>query len=196
MRPFSSFMLCFIIFFYTLIGDVLHAHGLGEATLVKTWSGSKSIKSIANKVSKNKKLVSYKFSKNRCTSGYVQSSGKSKSNCYISMGFDNAFAATYSDDLICTPAQEFYLPALKKWIPACELKVGDVLQSDSVGLVAITSIKLVAQPITVYSLEVDKHHNFFVGKYFILTHNMVLPWACSAGFSFSFGAGGGAAAGG
>ncbi|MBX9830708.1 hypothetical protein K2X40_02040 [Candidatus Babeliales bacterium] len=103
------------------------------------------------------------------------------------IGFGNDFLNSGHDDLLCTPAQEFYLPNSNNWVPACQLKVGDVLKSDSVGSVAIMRIEFVNQPLTVYTLEVSKYHNFFVGKYFVLTHNMALPWEVTLGFSIPFG---------
>lgn len=193
-RSYSSIAIYLFIICYNFAGGWLYSHGLSESTSIKTWNGCKKLKDITNKVSKNKNVVSYKFRKNRCTSGNVRSAGKSESNCYMRIGFDDTHFL--EDDLLCTPAQEFYIPAEDKWLPACQLKVGDVLKSYSVGFKAITSIAFVEKPLTIFIIEVEKYHNFFAGKYFVLTHNTTLPWECSLAFSLPFGAGGGAAAGG
>lgn len=44
-----------------------------------------------------------------------------------------------------------------------------------------------AQPLRMYALEIENTHTFFVGKYSILTHNIVLPLAASLGFTIPFG---------
>ena len=177
---------CLAIAFCIVTGSI-YSHGLSWDTPVKIWNSSKNIHDISKKPSKNKKVVSYSFRKNRCTSGYIKSSGKSETNCYMRIGLGNDFTNFGHDDLLCTPAQEFYLPNQNKWISACQLKVGDVLKSDSVGSIPIIRIEFVNQPLTVYTLEVSKHHNFFVGKYFVLTHNTALPWEVTLGFSVPFG---------
>lgn len=198
MHVLGRFPLCFIVFFYIAPGNELCSHGLSEYTLVKIWKGSTYIKDIAHKISKNKKIISHRFNKNRCGSGYVRAAGRSESNCYMQIGFDSKYFSKEpsDDDLLCTPSQEFYIPAQDKWIPACQLKVGDELKSNSMGLKAITRIRLVDQHLSMYILEVEKYQNLFVGKYFVLTHNTSLPWAVSIIFSLPFGAGGGASAGG
>ncbi len=54
-------------------------------------------------------------------------------------------------------------------------QVGDAIYSAYQGSVAIASIELVKESLTVYALEVDSAHNFFVGNYGILVHNMFFP---------------------
>ncbi|QQR49650.1 hypothetical protein IPF37_02295 [bacterium] len=173
-----------MIIFLSVPG-VLCGHGFGADTPIKNWHGSKNISDIAKKVSKNKKIVCHCFKKNRCTSGYIRAVGESESNCYMRIGFDHGLESCA--DLLCTPAQEFYLPLNNSWKPAYQLKVGDVLKSDSEGLIPITRVELAKKPLRVYVLEVSKHHNFFVGKYFVLTHNVALPWSITIGFSVPFG---------
>lgn len=198
-------MLCLTSFiFYLILAPFifypaqLYGHGLGESTLVKVRHGARSIEEISTGVSKNKKIISYKLSKNRCSTGYIRSAGKSETNCYMRISF-NTYAnvnKTCDTDILCTPAQEFYVREQNRWVPAYQLKASHKLLSASTELKTVTNIEFIKQPLIVYVLEVEKHHNFFVGKHFVLTHNTALPWQCSLIFSIPFGAGGGAAAGG
>ncbi len=185
----------FIILSCILSGNHLYSHGFGENTMVKGWKSAHSIKKICEKQSKYGEIVSYNLHKNCCTKGHVQSGGRSQTNCYVRIRFENpSVTHNLPNDILCTPAQEFWVPIQDKWLPACELKAGDVLKSDRVGSTQITAIDLFKQPLDVYILDIKKHHNLFVGEYAVLTHNMALPWASSIGFMIPFGEG--AAAGG
>jgi hypothetical protein len=104
-----------------------------------------------------------------------------------------SFENNHFNDITCTPSQEFYDANAQHWTPALQLCIGDELLGAH-GKHVITSIEFIKKPLKVYMLEVGHTHNFFVGRNSILTHNMPIPWALSAGLGISFGAG--AAAGG
>jgi len=100
----------------------------------------------------------------------------------------------YTDAIICTPWQEFYLYDTREWVPLYALIPGMRLTSLD-GYHVLISLEQVAEEQEVYSIEVQNTHTFFAGKYGLLTHNMVLPWALSAGFSIPFGAAAGGTTG-
>lgn len=53
-----------------------------------------------------------------------------------------------------------------------ELKIGDVLKSsDNKATVSVSSIRELSQSVTVYNIEVDGNHNYFVTGSTILVHN-------------------------
>lgn len=173
----------------------INGHGFGGLTsVIMADDKPQQIGDICCNELGNEAIVSYKFASSFCVISSIKSFGISNSNCYMKISFD---ACSY-DDIICTPSQEFYLPQTKNWIPACSLKVGDCLLSKLNTLEAVTYIEFVKEPIEVYSIEVKDTHNFFVGRYSILTHNMVVPVALTAiaGISFGSGAVSGAATGG
>ena len=94
---------------------------------------------------------------------------------------------------MCTPSQAFYVVGENKWVFACELKKGNALLAQYNNVVEVLDIKFIEKSLKVYSLEVSDTHNFFVGHYSILAHNIIFPAAIFE-ISGSFGAG--AAAGG
>ena len=115
----------------------------------------------------------------------VKASAENETNCHFRIGFDNQ----RHHDVVCTLTQEFYMPLSGEWVSAYALKVGDTLLSQRDTLTRIIYIEFIKKPIKVYSLEVKKTHNFFVGYYSVLTHNMFLPIALGVWLGGSFGSG-------
>lgn len=178
------------VFVLLMVANQLLSHGLGTKTPVHRDKIRQPIEHIFQNPS-NKKLSvsSYDFDTNMIVKSYIKTAGQSRSNCHFQISFDD----NPNNDIFCTPSQEFYDVNAHHWTPALQLRIGDELLSAH-GKYAITSITFINKSLKVYALEVESTHNFFVGPYAILTHNMLLPWALSAGLGISFGAG--AAAGG
>ncbi|MFA6065728.1 MAG: hypothetical protein WC707_00940 [Candidatus Babeliaceae bacterium] len=172
----------FFIFFLTaqLVG-----HGFGPHTLVKTGDVWQSIEQLCNNISEHQCVTSYTIHAGTYTHKKIKSAGTSTTNCYFRIGFDEQF----NDDIICTPSQKFYVPAVQKWVPAYQLTVGDQLLGADKKLCPITHIEFVKKTLTVYSLGVTRPHNFLVGRHAIVTHNMFFPVAFHLGFSMAFGSG-------
>lgn len=192
MKVYQLFYHAFI-FIYIFSSIQLNAHGFAQGTLIKSSEdGWWSIEQVCRLLRKHNKqsVASYDFHANCLVNQRVKSGAESKTNCHFRIGFDDH----RSHDIVCTPTQEFYIPLSHEWMPAYRLKVGDTFLSQYDTLVKITYVEFVKQPIQVYSIEVKNTHNFFVGYYSILTHNMFLPVALGVGLGGSFGSG--AAAGG
>lgn len=178
-------LLLFICFIFKISG-----HGLGARTSVQQENIYTSIESLFQNPRQKKLWVScYDFNSNTVITARVKAVGESISNCYIQISFDD----NPNNDILCTPSQEFYVAHLQQWLPVFQQHVGDELLSIN-GTHPIKSIKFIKKSLKVYALEIEKAHNFFVGSYGILTHNMPLPLAFTAGLAISFGTG--AAAGG
>ncbi len=75
-----------------------------------------------------------------------------------------------------TTNHPFYVEE-KGWVAAGDLEVGDVLYTADGDEVEVTDIELekLAEPITVYNLEVEDFHTYFVGEYGVLVHNSYKP---------------------
>ena len=116
---------------------------------------------------------------------YIKIGKKSKTNCYIKLGFNTQF--NVANDIECTPMQEFYVPEQRKWLPAYMLKPGDALLTSYLTVQPIVLKEFVHKSLKVYMIEVDRMHTFFVGKHSILTHNMFLPMAMSLSAAVPFG---------
>ena len=71
-----------------------------------------------------------------------------------------------------TTNHPFYVEE-KGWVAAGDLEVGDVLCTADGDEVEVTDLELekLAEPITVYNLEVEDFHTYFVGEYGVLVHN-------------------------
>jgi hypothetical protein len=183
-----------LFIFFILIQLPIYGHGFSANTLVRIFNNWCRIEQICRSIAEEDfYITSYDVNKNFLVKNQVQSAGESESNCYIRLGFDEWF----NDDIVCTPTQEFYLSTTKQWIPAYQLKVGDELLSASNPTwrgKSITHIEFVKRQLNVYSIEVKSTHTFLVGRYCIVTHNMLLP-ALTVGLSIPFGAAAGGAAG-
>lgn len=171
---------------------LLQGHGIEKSTLVETTKGSQSIEVIKPR----KKIISYETKRKQKVKTSVRTTGRSVSNCYIRIRCNTLGVSEY-EEILCTPIQEFYRLNDDVWIPGIQLSAGDMLKSNTHEFVTITQIELVHEPLEVYALEVRKYHNFFVGKYGLLTHNITLPWEVAIGISIPLGeaATGGAAGG-
>ena len=71
-----------------------------------------------------------------------------------------------------TTNHPFYVEE-KGWVAAGDLDVGDILITADGSKVEITELELenLAEPISVYNLEVADFHTYFVGEYGVLVHN-------------------------
>jgi hypothetical protein len=177
--------------------SVTYGHGFSADTLVQLSDGSwQTIHTICLRALDHKVLVSsYNIHASRKTNQVVRLGGRSRSNCYMRLGFAHGFNGTTRGDIECTPMQEFYMPETGKWVQAYTLKAGDALLAKGNITKSVTYIQFVPKPLEIYTLEIKKLHTFFVSNHSILTHNMILPMAFSVGLSIPFGSAGGAATG-
>lgn len=90
------------------------------------------------------------------------------SNCYIRI-------AIGIDIISCSPQQKFYLPTKCLWKEASELRAGDILLTKFVDYKQIEYIDLIKKTTKLYAIAVPKQHIFCIGKYGIVTHNMIIP---------------------
>lgn len=174
---------------FLVLHNTTYGHGFASDTLVQLGDGSLQtihtvcLRSIHNKIA----VSSYNVDTSSKTNQLVKVGRRSQSNCYMRLGFDVGFNDSTRNDIVCTPMQEFYMPKTRMWIHAYTLKVGDALLTKDNIAKPITYIQFVQKPLTIYMLEIKKSHTFFVGKYLILTHNMMLPMAFNVGLSVPFG---------
>jgi hypothetical protein len=174
---------------FVVVHHVIYGHGFASGTLVQLNNGSyQTIHTICSHALHNTVLVlSYDANISCNTNQHVKIGRRSKSNCYIRLGFDIGFNGVSHDDIVCTPMQEFYVPKIDQWVPAYMLKRGDALLTKNMNAKPIAYIQFVPEPLRIYTLEIENSHTFFVGKYSVLTHNMFLPIAASLGFTVPFG---------
>jgi hypothetical protein len=165
----------------------IHGHGFGPNTLVHLADGScNTIASICLSTLRNRmSITSYDINNSCNVKQFVALGKQSKTNCYVQLGFDNQ--TNHPDDIVCTPTQEFYVSTVGKWIPAYLLKPGDALLTRNTSSKIITHKEFMPQYLTIYMLEIQRSHTFFVGKHAILTHNILLPLAVNLGFVVPFG---------
>ena len=176
-----------IILIFLFFSNSFYGHGFSDNTLVKLSDGSHAtIYSICLYALDHKlSIVSCDIGK-LCTINQLVETGKrSKCNCSIRLGFTDQY--NQANDITCTPLQEFYVPAISKWLPAYMLTPGDALLTENLTTKTIVYKEFVEKPLKIYMLEVQNTHTFFVGKDSILTHNIFLPVTIGMGFAISFG---------
>ena len=163
------------------------AHGFGKDAYVNLPDGRlQAIDNISKHQLKQKggySVLAYNENARTTTAKKIRSIGVSQSNCYCAISFNSHNSA----DICCTPDQEFYISSLKKWMPAFQLLVGDELQTKDGNCAEITHITFVQSPLEVFIIEVEELHTFFVSRYAVLTHNIILPIQVLAGFTIPFG---------
>ena len=175
------------IYLLCIVCSIINGHGLGSNTLINVANNSQEpIYTICRHALRDAiSVASYDINNPCVTNQRVKIGKKSETNCYIQLGFDSQFNITH--DIICTPTQEFYTPTTNMWVPAYQLRTGDVLLAKNGVTRSITCKKFVPESITIYMIEIETSHTFFIGKHSILTHNMFLPIAINLGFIVPFG---------
>jgi hypothetical protein len=164
---------------------LIEGHGFEGKTSIKRGPISWPIKQLYDNPQKDTlRVSSFDFETDSICAYKVKAAGISKTNCYTRIRFDD----DSHHDITCTPSQEFYVTLLDDWYPAYQLCAGDELLCAE-GTVSIAEVQCVKEPLTVYALEVKKAHTFFVGHYAVLTHNVLIPWAATAGLGIAFGTG-------
>ncbi len=170
-----------------------YGHGFDGNTLVSIVDQSVDLYPIRlvceDVVEDGQSITSFDFVKQGFVKRPIRSAGKSETDYHVAISFNDE----WWEDITCTATQEFYVVHAQQWIPACQLKIGDILFSKQHEVKRISKIRFFKEPRTVYAIHVKGTHIFFVGTNQILTHNMVLP-AISIGLGIAFGTG--AAAGG
>lgn len=170
MKHFFEFGINLAALFCVIFTTQVQAHGFGASTLIRSnqvsWWSIQQIYDTPS--SKKQKILSSDAQTKKCIAATVKAAAESTTNCYVKISFDN------NPDITCTPVQEFYMPETKKWVPVYRLHVGDKLLSNCTTLKAITSIEFVKKPHKIFALRIKKNHNYMVGRYNILTHNLTL----------------------
>lgn len=152
-----------------------YGHGFGSDTLVRTQGGWQDIRLISTSPYTEHKWILTYDPRYNCVAGRVRAAKAGSTNCYVRIGLDEKFKKDDMGNINCAPTQLFYLPDKNVWVPAYALKVGDRLLSKCIYARPITHIKLVKKPLDVYSIEVEEHHTYLVGRHCVLTHNMAFP---------------------
>lgn len=189
----------FYISLITLVQTtLLLSHGFSTDTLVlladNTWQ---QISTVCYRTQKKKiNVAAYDTTSSYQTTSKIVRGGRSKSNCFIRLGFEEKLKNSNRHDVTCTPTQEFYSATTHQWIPAYKLKIGDELVCTNNTTKIVAYISLIKEPLDIFTIEVKHSHTFFVTHHSLLTHNMVIPMAFSLGMSIPFGASAGSAAGG
>jgi hypothetical protein len=73
------------------------------------------------------------------------------------------------ETISCTPRHRFFTD---RWVPACDLVVGDLLRDREGGRTEVHSIEMRADTQSVFNLSVSDMGNYFVGRSQLLVHNL------------------------
>lgn len=162
------------LFFLLFICDNTFSHGFALDTSVQMKDFSTlSIENIAQQITQKKLYVcSFDKNRNRLRSSRIRCCGISRSSSYISLMVTNGCE---NDEVVCASTQEFYCVRKGGWLRACDLDVGDALRCIDGKSVVVGDIVFHCKSLNVGILEIAKLHTFFVGKFALLAHNMVLP---------------------
>ncbi len=183
----------FLLIFQFFLPFHCYGHGFDGNTLVSIVDQSVDLYPIRlvceDVVEDGQSIISFDFAKEACVKRTIRSAGRTETDYHVAISFNDE----WWEDITCTATQEFYVVHTRQWIPAYQLKIGDILFSKDHEVKRISKIRFFKEPRTVYAIHVKGTHNFFVGTNQILTHNIVLP-AISIGLGIAFGTG--AAAGG
>ena len=87
---------------------------------------------------------------------------------------DEIYEITIGNEVVsATPKHQFYIVD-KGWIRAYDLEEGDKIDAKDNQELVITHIehKFLKEPVDVYNLTVEGHHNYLITKYELLVHNL------------------------
>ena len=81
------------------------------------------------------------------------------------------------EEIVATPTHPFYSP-VKGWTAACKLRAGDILVLVNGEYVVVEKVQheILEAPITVYNLQVEDFHTYYVAKG-VLVHNSCMQSA-------------------
>jgi RHS repeat-associated protein len=81
--------------------------------------------------------------------------------------------ATAEGNIDATSTHPFYTPK-KGWVAAIDLRAGDILVTVNGNYAVVEQVQheLLEAPVTVYNLEVEGYHTYFVGDADVLVHNV------------------------
>ncbi|MCX5924601.1 MAG: polymorphic toxin type 37 domain-containing protein [Candidatus Dependentiae bacterium] len=182
---FKVFLLIATLFQY----ESVLSHGFAGLTLVSLQNNQNllPIKDISSKFFKGQKTTvgTYKEKSKQWKTKPVQAVAYCQSNAFFELDFVSSRKKS-SETITCSPLQLFYRASDMQWIPAHELRDGDELLCRDNAITKLQSKKQVFGLITLYIIEVKKHHTFAVGRQNILTHNMFIPIATTIGMSVPF----------
>ena len=144
--------------------DYLETNCFVARTLVKTEDGLKVIEEV--------KVGDYVFASDPESgeSGY-----KKVLQTFVNETYETVDVTYEGETITTTPTHSFYVPN-KGWTTAIDLRAGDILVTCN-GEYVVEKVQhaILEDPITVYNIEVEDFHTYYVGKEvisaFILVHN-------------------------
>ncbi|UPQ78121.1 HINT domain-containing protein [Flavobacterium azooxidireducens] len=129
-------------------------------TMVKTEKGLVPIEEVMV----GQKIYAYNFEIKRTELKSVTQIFRNKTEKFVRIGI--------KDDFIeATGQHRFWLPEENRWEMANSLKKGIKLLNSGGKIIIISSIEVLSEVVDTYNLEVEDHHNYFVGIDEVLTHN-------------------------
>ena len=133
-----------------------------EGTLVLTEDGNKSIEEI--------KVGDLVYSENPETG---EKGLKQVLQTFVNETDELLHVFVENEEIIATSEHPFYVPE-KGWVPAIQLRVGDILllQSGEYVIVEMIQHEILESPIKVYNFEVADYHTYYVSGKSVLVHNM------------------------
>ena len=100
---------------------------------------------------------------------------------------DTLIHLNLGDEIIrTTPTHPFWVEG-KGWVEAGNLKAGELLSLSPGKTVPVTAVtvEVLSQPITVYNLEVEGWHTYFVSEEHVLVHNMCAKGAGASAYNIA-----------
>mgnify|MGYP002544087373 FL=1 len=94
-------------------------------------------------------------------------------NVWIKETDEILHVSTSDGETIDTTTNHPFYVEEKGWVAAGDLEIGDILCTVDSDKIEVTDTELenLAEPISVYNLEVADFHTYFVGEYGVLVHN-------------------------
>ena len=168
--------------------QILNSHGFVADTLVLLFDESAKlrIEHISQHFFLGKKtaVATYKEQSKKWKSKNVQAVAFCNSCAFLELNFINRKKVV--DTIRCSPLQLFYRVNDQKWVSAYQLQHDDQLLCKDNATVRLQSKTYVEKQVTLFIIEIKKHHTFAVGSAKILTHNMFIPIAATMDMAIPF----------
>ena len=155
-----------IIFLLLLSCIQLDAEGILEGTLVVTPQGLQCIESL----SVGNIVVCYDFRTSCSTQHNITHINNHTSNHLIQLTING-------DMLLVDVHQRIYLPIEQRWCQAKNLTPGNIILAsvdNMLHYLVLDNVKVVDDAYDVYELTVPVYHNFYISKYGVITHNVMV----------------------
>ncbi len=189
----------FFLAFFSLFNFSISSHGFHKDTIISCVNSyckktifqmieeaeKKDLHTVASYYARETKW--YHFNKRKWVGKNIKAGGYSRTPVHCVLSFNVPGSPSKLFTVTCTPIQNFYRIPDNAWVPVCKLNIGDLLLAQEDKHIRLAGIKVVQEPLDVYTIQIKDTHVFLVTEYGLVAHNCFVPIGVFASLSIPVG---------